>query len=696
LRIGLIELTLPDLRGLASDLHAVCGWKAALVNAARSAGPPLLFGLRLWASVCLALYVAFWLQLENASWAGTSAALVCQPLLGASLRKGWFRMIGTLVGAAAIVVLTGCFPQDRAGFLVGLALWGGACALVATLLRNFASYAAALAGYTAAIIASDELGAIGGTNGEAFTIAITRVSEIWIGIVCAGIVLAGTDFGAAPRRLAALLAGLSADIASKFDVALTLAGSALSDMQPVRRELIRQVIALEPVIDQAIGESSRLHSHSQVLQAAIDGLFEALAGWSAVVRRLARLPDDAARQETDAVLDRVPRELRSALSLGNKAPWVSEPTAMRRLCDTAVRSLTALPAATPSLQLLAEQTARALAGLSDVFDGLALLVADPARQQRRRARLHVPDLLPAVLSAGRAFVTIGAVEVFWIVTAWPDGALAITWAAISVILLSPRADAAYVQAANFMAGTGLAAVCAAIVAFAGLPNVETFAGFSIVMGLFLVPAGALMAQPWQVSMFAALAGNFVPLLAPANQMSYDTVQFYNAALAIVLGCGAAALSFRLLPPLSPARQSERLLTLALRDLRRLATAAVQRPRDEWENRMYSRLAALPDQAEPLQRAQLLAALSVGTEIIHLRRIAPQLGLVSELDSALEALARGNSVAATAGLTALDQRLDLLSQGDAQTSIVPRARGRVLAICDALVRHRSYFDEGASI
>jgi uncharacterized membrane protein YccC len=58
----------------------------------------LLFGLRLWASVCLALYVAFWLELDNAYWAGTSAAIVCEPHLGASLRKGWFRMIGTVVG----------------------------------------------------------------------------------------------------------------------------------------------------------------------------------------------------------------------------------------------------------------------------------------------------------------------------------------------------------------------------------------------------------------------------------------------------------------------------------------------------------------------------------------------------------------------------------------------------------------------
>jgi Fusaric acid resistance protein family len=128
----------------------------------KAAGPPLLFGLRLWASVSLALYVAFWLELDNPYWAGTSAAIACQPHLGASLRKGWYRMIGTLVGAVMIVVLTACFPQDRVLFLGALTLWGGASGLAATLLRNFGAYAAALASYTAAIVAGDLLGATGG------------------------------------------------------------------------------------------------------------------------------------------------------------------------------------------------------------------------------------------------------------------------------------------------------------------------------------------------------------------------------------------------------------------------------------------------------------------------------------------------------------------------------------------------------
>ena len=215
----------PPAQGSAAVSNA-----ARVIDALRAVGPALLFGLRLWASVSLALYVTYWLELDNPFWAGTTAAIVCQPHLGASLRKGWFRMIGTVVGAVAIVVLTACFPQDRAPFLVGLALWCSACALVATLLRNFAAYAAALAGYTAAIIALDQLGATGGPNGQAFMLAIDRASEICIGIVCAGVVLAGTDLGGARRRLGTLFAGLSAEIAGGLAGTLAIAGAEFEEL----------------------------------------------------------------------------------------------------------------------------------------------------------------------------------------------------------------------------------------------------------------------------------------------------------------------------------------------------------------------------------------------------------------------------------------------------------------------------------
>jgi hypothetical protein len=131
----------------------------------------------------------------------------------------------------------------------------------------------------------------------------------------------------------------------------------------------------------------------------------------------------------------------------------------------------------------------------------------------------------------------------------------------------------------------------------------------------------------------------------------------------------------------------------LRDLRRLADRLPSNAED-WRGRTYSRLAALPDLAEPSQRAQLLSALSVGTEIIHLRRIMPELGLAAELDSALLALAQGNSVAASSQLIALDYSLASISELGEEASLSTRARARVLAICDALADHRAYFDTGA--
>jgi uncharacterized membrane protein YccC len=666
---------------------------AWLIDASRTARPALLFGLRLWASVCLALYVTYWLELDNPYWAGTTAAIVCQPHLGASLRKGWYRMIGTVIGAVVIVVLTACFPQDRALFLVSLALWGSACALVATLLRNFAAYAAALAGYTAVIIAMDQLGATGGLNGEAFILAVDRASEICIGIVCAGVVLAGTDLGGARRRLGTLFAGLSAEIAGRFAGTLMIAGAEFEETQTTRRELIRRVVALDPVIDEAIGESAQLRYFSPVLQRAVDGLLAAMAGWARCAVLLARLPKGRARGEASVVLAEVPEELRAQPEQDEATRWMADPAGLLRVCDAAVRMLVALPAPTPSLRLLADQTADVLAGISHALNGLALLVTDPFRPVARDfRRLRIPDWLPPLVNAGRTFVVIGAAQLFWIITGWPNGAGAMTFAAIGVILLAPRADQAYSAALGFLAGTSLAAAFAAIIGFAVLPNLETFAALSLAIGLVLVPAGAglALAPPSQTIVFLAMVSNFLPLLAPANPESYDTQQFYNNALGIVAGSGAAALSFRLLPPLSPAFRTRRLLGLTLRDLRRLATGPIPDTAKDWQDHLFGRLAVLPDAAQPLQRAQLMAAFSVGSAIIQLRRVCRRLDLGSGLNVVLEAFARGNCATATARLGDLDRALTS-RPGFAAL----RARGLILAISEAVTQHGAYFDAGAS-
>jgi uncharacterized membrane protein YccC len=517
--------------------------------------------------------------------------------------------------------------------------------------------------------------------------------------VCAGVVLAETDLGGARRRLAGSFASLAVEITSRFSRMLTLAGPQLPDTQAERRDFVQRVIALDPVIDQTLGESSHVRYHSSILQTAVHSLFRALDGWRGVATHLTHLPENLERERAEAILRSIPTELRSLRRQGSLDRWMANPMALRRVCEEAVQTLIALPADTPSLRLLADETAKVLAGMLHVLDGIALLVDAPGQPSpgARGFRLSAPDWLTAVVNAIRAFVAIGAVELFWVATAWPNGASAIVFVAIVVLLLSPKGDLAYGGSIAFALGTAGGVVCAATIKFAVLPALQTFPAFCFAIGLFLVPIGFVLAQsrkPEMIAIFSAMAFNFMPLLAPTNQMSYDTAQFYNSALAIVVGCGVAPLAFRLFPPLSPARRMRRLLALTSRDLRRLATAPVLPVSEDWESRICGRLTALPDQAEPLQRSQLLAALAIGTAIIYLRHVSPHLGAAAELDATLEAFAQGNSAMVIAQLRKLEHRLASTPASGPEAAIALRARGRILVISEALAEHGAYFDAGA--
>jgi hypothetical protein len=117
--------------------------------------------------------------------------------------------------------------------------------------------------------------------------------------------------------------------------------------------------------------------------------------------------------------------------------------------------------------------------------------------------------------------------------------------------------------------------------------------------------------------------------------------------------------------------------------------------NDWNERIYSRLSALPEQAEPLQRSQLLAALAVGAEIIRLCHIARRFALRAELAAVLNAVARGDSVVATERLGQLDRMLGALSSTAPGARVRLRARGSILAMSEALAEHAAYFDSGVA-
>jgi hypothetical protein len=117
-------------------------------------------------------------------------------------------------------------------------------------------------------------------------------------------------------------------------------------------------------------------------------------------------------------------------------------------------------------------------------------------------------------------------------------------------------------------------------------------------------------------------------------------------------------------------------------------------RARWESSVYGSLTVLPEQAEPLQRAQLLAALSVGSDIIRLRRTARRIHLGADIDVALEGVARRQSAIATERLARIYDALDVPPRVGPKAPIILRAQGGIRAISEALVRHAVYFDSEA--
>ena len=637
----------------------------------------ILFGLRLWVSVCLALLVAYWLQLDDAYWAGTTASIVAQPALGASLQKGRYRALGTVLGAMAIVLLTAVFPQNHLGFLLSLTLWSAICGLGATILPNFSGYAAALAGYTAAVVFAK----ITENPGDVFLVAVTRAAEITIGIFSAGVVHALTDFGGARGRLQCALANIARGIAMGLDRTLA-ADARLSEMRRVRRELIRRVAALGASIDEAIGESSHLRIRSSGLQAAVEAFFTVLSAWRGVANHLSEAASAQGKAACAALLPMISRAA--------QADWVNDPMAVRDLCGTEARHSLELPAPDLSARLLVDCCTQALNALERAANGL-VLVSNPGRERPDRSgnRLQVPDPLPGVLNGLRVVVALAAAEVFWIATAWPGGPTMITFTAVGVILFSPRADSAYSALIQYTVGTAIAGGIAAILGLAILPSLHGgFIVLSLVLGCVLLPLGALSAGPWHKQAFLAMVTNFLPILAIENRPDYDGDRLLNATLTISVGMITAAIFLRLLPPLPPAERTRRLLALTLRDLRRLIGGGRRLEKGAWISVVSHRLAAMPEQATLEQEAELLACLSVGEASIALLEARPHVSGGDALDHAFTCLARANATAAHEWLA----RFCVQQPEGATAAAQPGMRAAVEAklITDALTRHPNFF------
>lgn len=642
--------------------------------------PRLLFGLRLASSVSLALFITYALELPNPFWAATTAAIVCQPNLGAALQKGRFRALGTMVGALALVSLLALFPQERVGLIFCLALWCGLCGCAVVLLRNSAAYAAGLSGITAAILFADTVT----DPASAFFLGLTRVSEICIGIGATAVVMLLTEPGAARLALASLMERIALNLRAGFLDTLQRE-SETSAMEAARRAVVKTLTPLGAAIDAATGESAGLYARRGTFCAVVESLVAALVAWRNVSRQKARKA---------CATPRLQRELAQRMARINPAfperqQGMAKAGARQALAD--MEALRLGEEDTVSAHLLVDAAQKVATCLVALMDAVIFLRTGAGADWRvRRPPLVVADFLPALVAGVRAFLAVLAVSAFWIATAWPNGALAVAFAVITTLIFVAFADEARSRATDYAIGVAVMVVLGSGIYFYVLPALSTFPALVGLLFLLYVPLGMMQVGTWHAMVFLAMSICALPLLGIGNPISYDPSAYFNVAFAIFAGTVVGTIFFVIVPPVEPTERAGRLIRLSVRDLRRLILDAREKDARRWRALLTRRLESLPAEASLDQSGALLALLAMGEAVLELWAAALEGGEARLLNEALAALAAGRLSTALDGLDALRRRV--AEAAPAQT-LAPQTiacrvqtQARLAVLADAIASH----------
>jgi uncharacterized membrane protein YccC len=218
----------------------------------------LIFAAKTRASGLIALLVAFTFDLDEPYWALLTVFIVTQPRQsGQVLAKSFYRIIGTVIGAAVALLFVSFFAQERVLFLGALAFWIGLCAFGSQYARNFAAYSFVLSGYTIAIVGIP--GAL--DAGNAFYIATGWVTEVCLGIIVAATVNRIILPSSLGPQLWQAVVGARATLAD-YAIALFEPG----DSTPLRTKLLGQAIAIETLRASAVSEDREIRERNDRLR----------------------------------------------------------------------------------------------------------------------------------------------------------------------------------------------------------------------------------------------------------------------------------------------------------------------------------------------------------------------------------------------------------------------------------------------
>lgn len=609
-------------------------WRRGFFEWARSDGVTWVYIFKVLCAAFLTLWLAMRLELPQPRTAMITVFIVMQPQSGHVFAKSFYRFLGTLAGSSMMVALIAIFPQNTELFLPSLAVWVGICSAGAMRYRTFRSYGFVLAGYTAAMVG---LPALANPDG-AFMAAVWRVLEISLGILVSTLVSAAIlpqSASASMRNALYQRFGVFAGF-----VAEGLRGESQRERfessnvrfiaEAVGLESLRSVTAFEdPHMRRRSGRLGRLNSefmaittrfnalHQLLERLRLRGPLQIVTAIEPGLNALAELLDSyAGRGLTDADAARLAQQL----------------AIYKEGLPERVRSLrAAFVESSPSdADLLDFHTAyELLYRFVDDMHSYALTHASLAEHSHAREQWDEPyvaqtNWLVSLAAGVRASFILLVLGSYWIITAWPSGAM-MTLIAAATVGLSAATPNPKRMSFQMACGTLLGALIGFFEMFFVYPWIDGFPLLCMVLAPVYILGAFLSSRPAYFGVGVGLLIFFSTGSVPDNMTVYNPYNFINDYIAMVIGmlvCAAAGAI--ILPPnsrwlwsrLEQDLRGQVLFAITGR-LRGLGSAFESRTRDLL-HQAYGLAAGKPLVQSSLLR-WMFVVLEVGHSIIELRK-----------------------------------------------------------------------------
>lgn len=522
----------------------------------------VLFSFNCFAAALLALWLGFTLDLPRPYWAVMTVYIVSQPLAGAVRSKAIYRMIGTFLGAAFAVLTVPVLVDSPMLLSLVLALWVGGCLFISLLDRTPRAYVVMLAGYTAALIAFPTVS----QPDQIFNVAVWRVEEIVLGILCATI----THSLFFPRPVGTVLQQrMSAWLKDGDSWALDiLRGNDRTQTLSDRRHLAAATSEIYLLSVLLPFDTSAMRDTGTVVRAVHQRLLILIPVLSGVADRLAALQGATGliRSELDAVAHWIEGGAESAdapalvqrLTQIKFADMGSDWHAL--LCESLVERL-------QDMILNLGEAHALLLHLKQPDTELSADLAKAVSTQKVRP-LH-RDMGLAAISGLSVICSIMFVCFIWIATGWPEGGVAAALAGAFCAIFAALDDPAP-AIVGFGIFSGFGILVAALYQFAVLPGIDGFVLLSLVLApVFMLAGAAMVGRRTGLPALAFVLG-LSSALALQETFNTNFADFININTAQYVALWVSLVITRSLRSMSVDAAAHRLLVLSWTKLAALA------------------------------------------------------------------------------------------------------------------------------